>query len=234
MSEPMRQLVAALPGVKCVLADFDGPFCAVFAGLPADQVAVRLVERLSASGHKVHEGWRAESDPFTLLHRIDREAPELVAAADAILVELETEAARRARPNADMAPMLDACAESGRSVIVVSNNAGPAIDAYLEQQGLADRVDRVVGRAASDPSSMKPSPRLLLDAMGTTDPATCVFIGDSVRDVEAGHAAGVPTIGYANKPGKDKKLSDAAAVVVVPSIADITEALRMTPVDASS
>ncbi|MFB7762619.1 HAD family hydrolase [Streptomyces xiamenensis] len=225
MSEQVR-LTAALRGVKYVLADFDGPFCAVFAGLPADEVADRLVERLSAAGHEVHGSWREERDPFTLLHRVSQEAPELVVDADAILVALETEAAELARPNVDMAPMLDACVRTGRSVIVVSNNAGPAIDAYLNKHGLAARVDRVIGRATGDPSSMKPSPRLLLEAMGAAAPAACVFIGDSVRDVEAGHAAEVPTIGYANKPGKDKKLADAGAAVVVSSVADITAALE--------
>lgn len=56
-------------------------------------------------------------------------------------------------------------------------------------------------------------------------PGECVFIGDASRDVEAGDAAGVPTIGYANKPGKDAKLAAAGAVVIVDSMQLIADAL---------
>ncbi|WP_328914625.1 MULTISPECIES: HAD family hydrolase [unclassified Streptomyces] len=75
---------------------------------------------------------------------------------------------------------------------------------------------------------MKPNPRLFLDAMtaiGVT-PAECVFIGDAVRDVEAGHAAGIPTIGYANKPGKAERLAEAEAITVVDTMSAIVDALR--------
>ncbi|MEO3751686.1 HAD hydrolase-like protein [Streptomyces sp. B6B3] len=87
-------------------------------------------------------------------------------------------------------------------MIVVSNNAAQAIQGYLDKHALTSRVRGVVGRVPGEPASMKPSPRLLLDAMGTSPASEYVFLGDAVRDVEAGHAAGVPTIGYANKPRK--------------------------------
>ncbi|WP_228080704.1 HAD family hydrolase [Streptomyces profundus] len=215
-----------LTGVTHVLLDFDGPVCSVFAGLSAGEVADRMRERLAADGHLVAEVWRKEGDPLALLSRIAQERPELAADADAVLTELESEAVWQARPNPDIEAMLKACSASGRSVVVVSNNAGRAITSYLERAGLASQIRGVVGRVPGEPTSMKPSPRLLLDAMGDASPAACVFIGDAARDVEAGDAAGVPTIGYANKPGKDKKLTDAGAVVVVPSIAEITDALN--------
>ncbi|MFE6056224.1 HAD family hydrolase [Kitasatospora sp. NPDC056446] len=110
---------------------------------------------------------------------------------------------------------------------MVSNNAGTAIEAYLTEHGLSDCVAGVFGRAPGDPSSMKPNPRLLLEAMEAagTKPEHCVFIGDAARDVEAGEFASVPTIGYANKPGKDTKLAAAGAIVVVSSMETIAEAL---------
>ncbi|MBB4914440.1 HAD family hydrolase [Streptosporangium saharense] len=74
---------------------------------------------------------------------------------------------------------------------------------------------------------MKPSPRLLLDAMDATGsvPTEWVFIGDAVRDVEIGDAAGVSTIRYANKPGKDTYLAAAGAVAVVKSMKAIADAM---------
>ncbi|MGA5818838.1 hypothetical protein ACPC54_13400 [Kitasatospora sp. NPDC094028] len=43
--------------------------------------------------------------------------------------------------------------------------------------------------------------------------------------LEAGEVAGVPTIGYANKPEKDIKLAAAGAVVVVDSMQLIADDL---------
>jgi N-acetyl-D-muramate 6-phosphate phosphatase len=213
-------------GVTHVLLDFDGPVCAVFAGLSAQQVAELLRERLAAAGHAVDPSWQDENDPLALLRRISEERPALSAAADVVLTDLEAEAMQRARLNPDVKYLLDACADTGREVMVVSNNAGAAITDYVGREGLAGYIGRVVGRVPGQPSSMKPSPRLLLDAMGETPPERCVFIGDAVRDVEAGHAAGVPTIGYANKPGKAAKLGDAGAAVVVDSLVTVADSLH--------
>ena len=46
----------------------------------------------------------------------------------------------------------------------------------------------------------------------------------------AGHLAGVPVIGYANKPGKIADLTRVQAATVPTSLAEITTALRATPV----
>ena len=56
---------------------------------------------------------------------------------------------------------------------------------------------------------MKPSPYLVRAAVGILDahPAECTFVGDSTSDMLAGRLAGVPVIGYANKPGKDGLLT---------------------------
>ncbi|MFR9723574.1 HAD family hydrolase [Streptomyces sp. MS19] len=219
--------------MRHLLIDFDGPFCSVFAGLSAGEVAERMRQQLGAAGHELGPDWAGEGDPLALLRRIADEAPGMVADADEVLTGLETEAARLARPNEEMEAVLDAAAMSGRAVVVVSNNAGQAIEGYLAKHGLTDRVRGVVGRVPGEPESMKPSPRLLLDAMGAgADASEYVFIGDAVRDVEAGHAAGVPTIGYANKPRKERSLADAGAVVVVTSLVPVADALTSPDSDS--
>ena len=48
----------------------------------------------------------------------------------------------------------------------------------------------------------------------------------------AGHLAGVPVIGYANKPGKVAALAEVQAATVTTSLAEITTALRAAPVTA--
>nr|BFD92231.1 HAD family hydrolase [Kitasatospora sp. Xyl93] len=225
MSAARQQLADLLRPVKHVLLDFDGPVCSVFAGLPAPEVARRLREALLAGREQGPAA--GENDPLALLRLIADAEPDLAASADATLAALETEAVRIGKPNPGGESVLRACARSGRSVSVVSNNAGAAIEAYLTDHGLSGYVTGVFGRVPGDPSSMKPNPRLLLDAMEAVSakPAECVFIGDAARDVEAGDAAGVPTIGYANKPGKDAKLAAAGAAVIVDSMQYIADAL---------
>ncbi|MFD8082707.1 HAD family hydrolase [Kitasatospora sp. NPDC059722] len=226
MTATPQQLADVLRPVKHVLLDFDGPVCSVFAGLPAPEVARRLREGLLAAGEQAPAGAEEETDPLALLRLVSDARPDLTERTDAALAALEAEAVQVARPTPGGESVLHACARSGRLVSVVSNNAGTAIEAYLAEYGLSDYVAGVFGRAPGDPSSMKPNPRLLLEAMEAagTKPEHCVFIGDAARDVEAGEAAGVPTIGYANKPGKSINLAAAGAVAIVDSmqlIADV-------------
>ncbi|MFF4415239.1 HAD family hydrolase [Streptosporangium sp. NPDC001559] len=220
-------LAEVLRPVKHVLIDFDGPICSVFAGLPAPEVAQRLRATLLSNGEQVLASWGSETDPLALLRRISTERPALAAVADAALTRLEEKAVELAQPTSGGEAVLRACGESGRTVWLVSNNASSAIRAYLNAHGLSSQVAGVFGRVPADPASMKPSPRLLLDAMNAagSGPAECIFIGDAIRDVEAGDAAGVSTIGYANKPGKDSSLAAAGAVVVVGSMKVIAVAL---------
>ncbi|MFG2903673.1 HAD family hydrolase [Kitasatospora sp. NPDC048286] len=220
MTATPQQLADVLRPVKHVLLDFDGPVCSVFAGLAAPEVARRLREGLLATGEQALEGAEEENDPLALLRLVSDARPDLTASTDAALAALETEAVRAGRPTPGGESVLRAAVRSGRLVSVVSNNAGAAIESYLTEHGLSGYVAGVFGRTPGDPSSMKPNPRLLLEAMEAagTGPEHCIFVGDAARDVEAGEAAGVPTIGYANKPGKDIKLAAAGAVVVVDSM----------------
>ncbi|MFD5088097.1 HAD family hydrolase [Kitasatospora sp. NPDC058406] len=227
MTATPQQLADVLRPVKNVLLDFDGPVCSVFAGLPVPEVARRLREDLSAAGEEVPAGAEEETDPLALLRLISDARPDLTESMDAALVALETEAVRVARPTPGGESVLRAAVRSGRLVSIVSNNSGAAIETYLSEHGLSDYGAGVFGRAPGDPSSMKPNPRLLLEAMQAagTRPDYCIFIGDAARDVEAGEAAGVPTIGYANKPGKDAKLTAAGAAVIADSMGLIAAAL---------
>ncbi|MFI9327802.1 HAD family hydrolase [Kitasatospora sp. NPDC052868] len=213
--------------MKHVLLDFDGPVCSVFAGIPASEVARRLREGLLSSGEQAPAGAEDENDPLALLRLISDVRPDLTGGTDAALAALETEAVQVGRPTPGGESVLRACARSGRLVSVVSNNAGVAIETYLATHGLSGYVAGVFGRAPGEPSSMKPNPRLLLEAMDSagSKPEECIFIGDATRDVEAGEAAGIPTIGYANKPGKDTRLANAGATVVVDHMEQIAKAL---------
>jgi phosphoglycolate phosphatase len=53
---------------------------------------------------------------------------------------------------------------------------------------------------------------------------SAAIVGDSITDVEAGPAADIWTIGYANKPGKDEAMRDAGADAVLGSMAELARA----------
>ncbi|MEE1929844.1 HAD family hydrolase [Streptomyces sp. TRM 70351] len=227
MTGDRRDLVTALAPVRHVLLDFDGPVCSIFAGLPAPAVAQLLLGDLRRARGPVPDAWAQESDPLAFLRRIAEEAPELTALADEVLTQLEVEAAQSARPTPGAEAALMACAASGRAVHAVSNNSTAAIAAYLDAHGLRGLFASVVGRVPGVPQSMKPSPRLLIAAMADADAKRpeCMFVGDAVRDVEAATAAGIPTIGYANKKGKRESLTAAGAVVIIDHMESVASAL---------
>ncbi|MFJ5883261.1 HAD family hydrolase [Kitasatospora cineracea] len=225
MTETSTHLADLLRPARHVLLDFDGPVCSVFAGFPAPAVAKSLQEGLEVLGWQRPVEEQDETDPLALLRLVAKHRLDLVSRADRQLTSLETEAVRSGRPNPGGEAVLRACAESGRAVSIVSNNATKAIESYLAAHDLARYVTRTVGRTPGDPASMKPNPRLLFEAMGGREAQDFIFVGDAARDVEAGLAAGVGTIGYANKSGKRERLEAAGALVVVDSMDSIASAL---------
>jgi phosphoglycolate phosphatase len=85
-----------------------------------------------------------------------------------------------------------------------------------------------------DPLLLKPDIHLVDQALAVLDapPSTAVFVGDTTDDMEAGRAAGVRTIGYANKPGKRERLGDAGADALVEAMDDLAAALRAASIQA--
>jgi HAD superfamily hydrolase (TIGR01509 family) len=217
-------LVEVLDAAKAVLLDFDGPVCDLFAGFPAWSVADAVRSALTAlSAGEAHEGF-GSSDPLEVM-RAGAEQIGSEASAE-ILAQLESRAVQSATLTPGASECLAAFARAGKQVVVVSSNDARAIRAFLADNGLDGLVVRVVGRPVDDLATMKPHPRTLLEACEALSlaPAQAVMIGDSVADIEAARAAGCPSIGYANKPGKDRTL--AAADTLVIDMHDVASAIR--------
>jgi HAD superfamily hydrolase (TIGR01549 family) len=206
---------ALVSGAKIVLLDFDGPVCSVFAGRPAPEVAEHLREMIRQHGYSVPAHITHETDPMVVLEFAGSLDERLVASVDIALRAAELDAVRVASPTPGSAEFIRHTATEHRTVIVVSNNSTEAIEAYLAAHDLSTSVAGIVGRAIARPDLMKPHPWSLTMALKHGGPAGAVYIGDSVSDVEAGRAAGVTVIGYANKPGKDTTLTHAGADAIV-------------------
>lgn len=218
-----------LAGARCLLLDFDGPVCRLFAGHRADRVAQRMGELLAGRAGSADPGpaTAALRDPHRLLRTARR--PEIVRDLEALLAEQEELAALSAEPTPGAGDFIRAVADSGRVPAIATNNAPRAVVAYLKTQGLDGWFgDRVFGRDPEDPARMKPHPDCLLRAAGAlgVPPGDCLMIGDSRADAEAAVAAGVRFLGYARSPDRVARLRADAAHPVVVGMAPLVAAAR--------
>lgn len=231
MSTAAPGAVELLCRIRTVLLDFDGPVCSIFAGYPAPDVADELAALSAAAGHKVPDHHLVNRDPLDVLRFAGTVGPDLTVLIERELTRAEVKAVDTAEATPGAEAFLTACASTGRTVAVVSNNSAAAVVRYLKRTGWTDLVTLVEGRDPSDPRLMKPHPHVLLRTLHDLPaPAeSALIVGDSVTDVEAGLAADVWTLGYANKPGKDEAFRDAGADIVVGSMTELAEATGRTP-----
>jgi phosphoglycolate phosphatase len=139
--------------------------------------------------------------------------------------EIRAVASAKPTPGAEL--VLQACAATGRQAAIVSNNTASAITAYLDQHGLSPLISGVFGRDPDDVSLMKPDTHLLELALRRlrAERSTTAFVGDTVTDMQAGQAALVWTVGFANKPGKWAALGQAGADSLTTDMLELAEAL---------
>jgi HAD superfamily hydrolase (TIGR01662 family) len=221
-------LLDILTTTRHLLLDFDGPICDVYAGLPAATVAERLRKLLGTEDRQLPDNVASSDNPLEVFAYAATIHPDLAARVEAELTSQEEAAVSTATSAAYVHEVVTSCRESGRSVAVVSNNSERAVNSYLAQHGLDDRIDLVVARTSHDAALLKPNPHLIekaLDAL-IAEPGACAFVGDSTTDIEAASIVGVPSIGYANKPGKHNLLAQAGATTVVSSLSDLVLVLR--------
>lgn len=225
-----RPTLPDLVGTGPLLLDFDGPVCSIFAGYPAPRVAAELIALLDAEDTAMPSEVRSESDPLAVLRWVGEACRrDLTAMVEEALCAAEVRAAASAAPTPFGREVILGAHARGIPVAVVSNNSASAIEAYLTAHHLAGYVTPIIGRAYADPKRMKPDLGPILDAVCAleADPGACVLVGDSLSDIEAANAAGVASIGYANRPWKVAAFT--AADIVVTSMRAIADSLSPCP-----
>lgn len=237
-SEPSGALVS-LEQAKCVLFDFDGPICRLFAGYSAPRIARQVKRACKAEGVALPRRLARSRDPHGILWRLpgvlaaDRPlADKAVGLAESVLSAGELRAADSAEPTSGAAGLIRTLHERGMMLAVVSNNSSSAINHYLRLHGLTSMFGGHVYGRQPDPGLMKPDPDCLLralDALGAW-PGQCVMIGDSGADVRAAAAIKeirdepVGFIGYARNRRKARILRDAGALVLAGSMDQLHDA----------
>lgn len=123
--------------------------------------------------------------------------PEFIALRDEFLARYEARLTRESRIFDAMLPVLDALDAKSIRWGIVTNKIARYTQPLVQGLGLAPRAAVVIS-GDSTPHA-KPHPAPLLEAARRLGvPASeCVYVGDDLRDVQAGHAAGMRTIAAA-------------------------------------
>jgi len=121
--------------------------------------------------------------------------------------ELEESNEDSARPYAGAAESLRTLHDAGLRTAVVTNKQHRFAGALLSRLGLAHWVDAVVGGDTC--ARRKPDPQPLLFACESlrVPPSASLMVGDSVNDVQAARAAGIPIVcvSYGYNEGRDPR-----------------------------
>lgn len=239
----MADLAALLEPVTCVMFDFDGPVCRLFAGHPAAVVTNDLVGRLRLRGgsHLLSPADMATQDPHAVLRALDRpgargarpgtgdaqRVARLVAELEALLTDHELRAAGSATPTAGAEEVIHALRATGRTLAITTNNSAAAVSSYLRIHGLLACFEPHIHGRGQDPQLLKPHPDSLLRALKSTgaSAAESLMIGDTPADCAAARQAGVAFVGYARNEVKERKLLDAGATTIVTSMKQLLDAV---------
>jgi phosphoglycolate phosphatase len=102
---------------------------------------------------------------------------------------------------------LDALAEQGVILAVVTNKYEDLATKLLGKIGLLDRFRTVIGGDTMGPGRGKPAPDPILEMMARCGGGPAAFVGDSIHDVHSAQAAGLPCIavrfGFLHQPAED-------------------------------
>ncbi|MGQ4598220.1 HAD-IA family hydrolase [Nocardia sp. R6R-6] len=107
---------------------------------------------------------------------------------EAAFVAIEVETVRTARQTSYVHSVIRAAASPSHTVAIVSNNSATAIQISLDARSL--EFAGIFARSGADVQQLKPTPYLLQQAINTLGVTTdeCVFVGDSITDIQAAHA----------------------------------------------
>jgi HAD superfamily hydrolase (TIGR01509 family) len=179
---------------------------------------------------EIHRGIGMGSDKL-LEHLLgpdrDKDQDEQIGTAHDILYGAWWE---RLRPLPGAADLLRACADRGLTVVLASSAKKPELQ---KLRGVLDADDVIAAAtSSSDASESKPAPGILQAALDQSDvdPDNCVFVGDSVWDVEAAAKLGIPCIGLACGGTSAAELIEAGAVATYSDPAALLSHLDNAPI----
>ncbi len=132
----------------------------------------------------------------------------------------------------DVPELIQKISELGLKVVYATSGSEEDTKDFRERIGCDDHVDAVVSSA--DVESSKPAPdivELALKEVGVSA-ERAVMVGDTVYDVRAAAAAGVPCIGLVCGGISEQELKEAGAAVVYGNPSELLQDLEGSPIGA--
>ena len=123
------------------------------------------------------------------------------------------------RPFAGAAELLDELRDRGHRGSLASSGIPRHTRHAVDLLGARERAGNAT--TSEDAEASKPDPELVQVALDEVDADRAVMVGDSVWDVRAGAAAGVPVVGLLCGGFGAAELEDAGAVLVCDDIEDL-------------
>jgi len=128
---------------------------------------------------------------------VTRDAPEFEVLREEFLQRYEATMLARTRLFEGMPQVLDALDEAEIRWGVISNKIERYVRPILAGLGLLERAVCAIGGDTTPFSKPHPEPLLHGARLAAVDVRRCVYVGDDLRDIEAGQAAAMRTIAAA-------------------------------------
>ena len=132
------------------------------------------------------------------------------------------------RPMEGARELIVSLRDRGRRVVLASSAKAEEVDHYLDLLDARDLAD--AWTTSADVEQTKPAPDLVQAALEHVDedPGSAVMVGDTPWDVRAAADAGVETITVITGGFSEQELTEAGAVAVFESVAELGERLDET------
>lgn len=204
-----------LAAAGAVLLDFDGPITALMPPPLNAEAAERARNALGT--HLLPETVARTTDHLEVLRYAAQHHPDLALVVEAACTAAEVECAKTSEPSPVAEDLITGAAQRGIPLAVVSNNSTTAVITFLDRLGWTPQFAAFACREPSSIDRLKPDPYLVVQALARVRerPERAVFVGDSVSDVAAGHAAGTRVVGLGKTSLRAHELQASGADFVI-------------------
>jgi phosphoglycolate phosphatase len=141
--------------------------------------------------------------------------------------ELEELNEDSAQPYPGAAEAVHSTHRAGLRTAIVTNKQHRFAEALLRRRALLESVDAVIGGDSCARRKPDPQPLLFACEMLKVPPSAALMVGDSINDVEAARAAGIPVVcvSYGYNEGRDPRTLDCDALL--DTLADLPALLHL-------
>jgi phosphoglycolate phosphatase len=190
-----------MPGnrLQAVFFDLDGTLADTAADLAAPVNAMRVERGLAPLPLEQLRPF-ASAGARGLIGRglgIDKDDARFPALRDEFLARYESAMCVHTRLFEGIGEVIDALERARIDWGVVSNKVERYVRPIMAHLGVLDRAVTAIGGDTTPFAKPHPEPLLHAARLAGVDPAACVYVGDDLRDIEAGRAAGMRTVAAA-------------------------------------